>query len=175
MRGTGGAVDWIESRLRSGPPAEGGKMLKLLLQPGRRTLVLAFCVFCCDVTGCLESSFDLAGESRLPKWISVPPGLARGDVVVTMNYYTSPLGGSVEFVEKDKNGKILTKVSGKLEPYPLHLKNPPPGSDSGYPAFELITLDGTTEVIEHKKMEPKFYVNDDPAVRKELLAASGSE
>ena len=150
-------------------------MLKPLLQPGRRTLILAFCVSCCAVNGCLESSFELAGESRLPKWINIPPGLTRGDVVVTMSYYSSPLGGSVEFVGRDKNGKILTRVSGKLERYPLHLKNPQPGSDRGYPAFELITLDGITEVIEHKKMEPKFYVSDDPAARRELLAAPGGK
>ena len=120
------------------------------------------------MSGCIESSFKLADTSRLPKWITVPPGLTRADVSVTMTYYTGP---SVTFIEKDKNGRRLAKVSGKVKGlYPLHLKNPPAGFDPGYPSYEIITVGGTTEVIEHKKMEPIFYVSDDPTVSKELLA-----
>lgn len=44
---------------------------------------------------------------------------------------------------------------------PFQLK----GSDaSGYPAYEAITVDGITEIIEHRKMEPVFYVTDDASV-----------
>jgi hypothetical protein len=87
-----------------------------------------------------------------------------------MNYYIWPWGRSTTFVLRDKKGQILSKVSGHekgLEP--LHLKNPPKRFPPGYPAFEVITVNGVTEIIEHKKMEPIFYINDDPAVRKELL------
>jgi hypothetical protein len=38
---------------------------------------------------------------------------------------------------------------------------------SPYPAYEIITVDGITDVIEHRKMEPLFYVTDDSAVRGE--------
>jgi len=151
-------------------------MLKLFPRAGKHMLIVALCVSCCAVTGCLESSFELASESRLPKWITIPPGLSRADVSVMMNYYTSPLGGSVKFIVKDENGRILTKVNGKLKDlHPLHLKNSQPGFDPGYPVYEIITSDGITEIIEHKKMEPKFYVSDDLAVRKELLAEAGSD
>ncbi len=34
-----------------------------------------------------ESTFELASESRLPKWITLPPGLTRADVSTTMSYY----------------------------------------------------------------------------------------
>ncbi len=34
-----------------------------------------------------------------------------------------------------------------------------------YPSFQEITVDGTTEIIEHKAMEPIFYVSDDAALR----------
>lgn len=40
---------------------------------------------------------------------------------------------------------------------------------SGYPAYDLIEANGVAEVIEHKKMEPVFYINDDPVVRQKLL------
>jgi len=39
---------------------------------------------------------------------------------------------------------------------------------SGYPSYEVITLNGITDIIEHRRMEPIFYVTDDPAVWKEL-------
>ena len=45
---------------------------------------------------------------------------------------------------------------------------PPPGFPPGYPAYEVITVNGITDIIEHRKMEPIFYVTDDPAVWKEL-------
>jgi len=37
-----------------------------------------------------------------------------------------------------------------------------------YPSYEIITVGRTTEVIEHRKMEPIFYVTDDPSVLSKL-------
>ena len=37
-----------------------------------------------------------------------------------------------------------------------------------YPAYEAITVNGITQIIEHKKMEPIFYVTDDAAVAKQF-------
>jgi hypothetical protein len=51
---------------------------------------------------------------------------------------------------------------------PLYLKHPPLGFPAGYPSYEIITVNGITEIIEHRKMEPIFYITDDPAVWKEL-------
>jgi hypothetical protein len=124
------------------------------------------------ITGCEyfpESTFQLASESRLPKWIALPPGLTRADVVLTMSYYVKPWGRTATFILRDKREQILTKVQGKEKGYePLHLKNPPKGFDPGYPAYEVITVNGVTDIIEHRRMEPIFYVTDDPAVWKEL-------
>jgi hypothetical protein len=70
---------------------------------------------------------------------------------------------------RDAKGKTLTKVSGKVRGRgPNQLKESRPGSPTGYPSYEVITVNGMTEIIEHRKMEPTFYVSDDPAVRKEL-------
>jgi hypothetical protein len=135
-------------------------------------------VFCVALTisgsaiGCAwfpESTFELASESRLPKWISLPPGLTRADVSITMSYYIKPWGRTATFTLQDTKGQILKKVDGKekgLEP--LQLKHPPPGFPSGYPAYEVITVNGITEIIEHRKPEAIFYITDDPAVWKEL-------
>jgi hypothetical protein len=116
-----------------------------------------------------ESTFELASESRLPKWITLPSGLTRADVSITMSYYIKPWGSSATLILRDKKGQVLTKVNGKLKgSEPLQLKHPPQGFPPGYPAYEVITVKGLTEIIEHRKQEPVFYITDDRAVWKEL-------
>jgi hypothetical protein len=118
-----------------------------------------------------ESTFELASESRLPKWITLPPGLTRADVSITMSYYyVLPWGrGGATFILQDTKGQIRTRVRGKQKDLgPFQLKHPPPGFPPSYPSYEIITVNGITDIIEHRKMEPIFYVTDDPAVWKEL-------
>jgi hypothetical protein len=116
-----------------------------------------------------ESTFELASESRLPKWITLPPGLPRTDVSITMSYYNSPWGNDATFILQDAKGKIRTKLNGKTRGLgPNYLKHPPPGFPPGYPSYSVITVNGITDIIEHRKMEPLFYITDDPAVWKEL-------
>ncbi len=121
-------------------------------------VLVAFSGF--GIVGCEyfpESTFHLASESRLPKWITLPPGVTRADVSLTMSYYIEPWGRKATFVLRDKKDRILTKVHSKEKGYePLQLKNPPKGFDPGYPAYEVITVNGITEIIEHRKMEPIF-------------------
>ena|SRR5580704_865916 len=116
-----------------------------------------------------ESTFELASESRLPKWITLPAGLTRADVSIKMSYYIKPWGSSAIFILHDTKGQTLKKVEGKVKgSEPLQLEHPPPGFPPGYPAYEVITVNGATEIIEHRKMEPICYITDDPAVWKEL-------
>lgn len=37
-----------------------------------------------------ESQFELAPDSRLPKWFTLPKNLSREDVTVQMSYYIEP-------------------------------------------------------------------------------------
>lgn len=107
----------------------------------------------------------MASESRLPKWEALPAGLTRADVSVTLNYYTTPLPGAndAKFILKDREGKELAAVKGKVKcQYPY--------STWSYPGYEAVAVNGTTEILEFRRMEPIFYVNDDPAIRKEILA-----
>ena len=121
-----------------------------------------------------ESTFELSSESRLPKWITLPPGHTRADVSITMSYYNALWGNDVKFIVDDRKSPILAKLYGKLNSDgPSHLKHPPQGFPNGYPMYEVITMNGTTDIIEHRKMEPVFYLTDDPAVWKEL-GAGGS-
>ena len=136
-------------------------------------LFIALTISVFSTVGCEyfpESTFELASESRLPKWITLPQGLTRADVSITMSYYVKPWGRSATFILRDKKDKILAKVYGKVKGLqPLHLKNPPEGFEPGYSTYEIITANGITEIIEHKRPEPIFYITDNPAVWKELM------
>lgn len=110
-----------------------------------------------------ESTFQLSSDSRLPKWITLPPGQTRADVSLTMNYYTVPLA---QFVLRDKNEKVVEKRTGKMR-CAIELKNPPSGFPPHYPMYEVITVSGITEIIEHRRMGPIFSITDDTAVWKQ--------
>jgi hypothetical protein len=147
-------------------------MFKMTRRVDKFLLLFVALVIASSTIGCAwfpESTFELASESRLPKWITLPPGLTRADVSITMSYYIMPWGSSATFTVQDTKGQTLKKVDGKVKGLePLELKHPPPGFPPGYPAYEIITVNGITEIIEHRKMEPIFYITDDPAVWKEL-------
>ncbi|WP_260738095.1 hypothetical protein [Tunturiibacter lichenicola] len=114
-----------------------------------------------------ESSFTLASESRLPKWITLPSGLTRTNVSVTMNYYLFP-SSYASFTLQDAKGKEIQKENGEDKcGAGFQLKDPPQGFPPGYPAYKPITVNGITEIVEHRKMEPIFYITDDTTVWKQ--------
>jgi hypothetical protein len=151
------------------------QLVRIIRRVGRYLLLgAAVTILASTLIGCQyfpESTFQLASESRLPKWITLPPDFTRADVSITMSYYSMPWGGSAEFILQNAKGQILEQAAGKEKcREPFQLKNPPQGFPSGYPMYEGVTVNGTTEMIEHRKMEPVFYITDDPAVWKEYRA-----
>ena len=136
--------------------------------------ILALTISGSAIVGCEyfpESTFNLANESRLPKWITLPPRHTRADVSITMSYYDNLWGNDVKVILYDGKMQILKKVYGKEKDNgPFQLKHPPQGFSPGYPLYEVITVNGITEIIEHRKMEPIFYITDDPDVRNEICA-----
>lgn len=134
----------------------------------RFALVFAACICACAITGCVESSFTLANGSRLPKSITLPPGVSRTEVSVTLNLYSPLLGGSdAKLVVKDRAGKTLAEVKGKTKEI------------NRFMYYQIVTEKGITDTIklkpymEHENMEQNgravalFSVIDDPAVVKE--------
>jgi hypothetical protein len=147
-------------------------MLKVNRRVDKFLLLFVALTIAGSTIGCAwfpESTFELASDSRLPKWITLPPGLTRADVSIEMSYYTAPWGSSATFILRDTKGHTLKKVEGKVKGLePLQLKHPPPGFPPGYPSYEIITANRVTDIIEHRKPENIFYITDDPAVWKEL-------
>ena len=141
-------------------------MLKMFLDTKRLGLIVAVCISACAISGCIESSFTIANESRLPQGVSIPPGLKRADVSVTLDF----IGISqAKFTIRDKTGKKLITVIGKAKGNATYLKETPRGPDPRNPSFQLVVINGVTEIMEQRRPEPILYITDDPAVRNELL------
>jgi hypothetical protein len=141
------------------------KNRQIFLRADKYLLRVELCIFSCGITGCVESSFDLANESRLPRSIALPPGLTRKDVSVTLNFYAPLRGPDAKFILKDKKGKKLAEVRGKaIEKISMNC--------------QIVTEKRVTEMIrlkpyrENENMEQNgravalFYVIDDPAAKR---------
>ncbi|MEE9342170.1 MAG: hypothetical protein V3V12_00890 [Gammaproteobacteria bacterium] len=123
---------------------------------------------CNPIRGFLESEFKLSRESRLPIWFAeLPDGYERDDVEVYLRYYTSPFDvKDTVLISKSMDGKTLTYKTGKMEHHPEYWK----WATQDWPArakpgYVNVTIDGLTEIIAHKKMEPIFYISNEQAVR----------
>lgn len=139
-------------------------MINKLLMRRFFVVTLSNCIF---LAGCASSRFELAGESPVPIWFQMPPGTNRSDVTVTMEYYGSLFGSTRTAVVtlSDRKGRVIEEVNADLigkEPLTLE-----PYSGSGpipYPSYEVLTARGQREVVEHRRMEPIFYITRDPKV-----------
>ena len=135
-----------------------------------RILKLVLFVFLVTIIGCKESSFELSEESRLPTWFEVPAGMTRAELGVTMDYYIRPSGRKAIFKLRDKkNNRVLDKVIGMQQGLgPIELEDQPEGFPRNRPLYEVITIDGETDIIAQLTRGPVFHMTDDPAVWKEL-------
>jgi hypothetical protein len=78
------------------------------------------------------------------------------------------LDGSAVLRLYDSNKWVISQVSGSTGNGSLQLKNPQPGAPPNYPMYEIITINGVSDVVEHRALEPIFYMTDDPKVLEEL-------
>jgi hypothetical protein len=124
---------------------------------------------CHPIRGFIESQFVLSSESPLPAWYpELPEGYNREDVTIRLRYYVPPfdVDDTVFWVESSW-WHTLYKATGKTERHPKFYKwARKDWKARRYPSFWVITIDGKTEIIEHKKMEPIFYISKEEEVRK---------
>lgn len=142
----------------------------------KRTLIFLLVIIASQLMpGCAESMFDLAPDSRLPRWFALPKGLTRAEVTVHETKYLDhsvfTLYDTSHSSLWDSRGHELAQVSA-VSHGAISLsenENAHGGYDGNpYPLYEVLTVNGITEVLEYKRMEPLFYVSDDPQVRKRL-------
>ncbi len=164
-------IDGVKFR---GPQALSAKVevarrRRIFLRTGKQLLIAAICVSSCAMTGCVESSFTLASESSLPRFIALPPGLTRKDVSVRLNLYAPLRGPDAKFELRNRKGKKLAEVKGNVKHSYLS------------PYNEIVVVNGITEVVAlkpyraHENMERNgipdalFYVIVDSCARREVL------
>jgi hypothetical protein len=70
---------------------------------------LAFVGACSPTRGCIESDFDLAPESRIPRWFVLRDGAKRSDFSVQMDYWIGPVGRTATITLRSE-GQTLDSV-----------------------------------------------------------------
>ncbi len=127
----------------------------------RTRLIIITAVVGMALNGCgffPEATFTLSPASRLPSWFKLPPGYSRADVTVSMSYFVLSNGSIARFKMSTTRGETISRVTGTLRGLKPSVL---PGSHDGYPSYEVISVNGMVEVVEHRAMEPIFYVTDD--------------
>ncbi len=113
-----------------------------------------------------ESSFELSPDSSFPNWFSIPEGYTRKDVTVKIFYYSPPPLFKYNFktylIGPPPANTVLAIKIGTVRWHPSM------STKQLHPSFHIINVDGKQELVEHKKMEPVFYISDDPAMRRAL-------
>jgi hypothetical protein len=101
--------------------------------------------------------------------------MQRGDVDVILAYYPAPLVGSERLATvtlRTREGRKLQEIVATLRGHePLTVQPLQNGGPVRYPLYEVLTASGTTDVVEHRRQEPVFYITDNPEVRRKLAAA----
>ena len=131
-------------------------------------LILFFLLAACHpMRGFIESEFTLSPDSPLPSWYpKIPEGYNREDLSIRLRYYAPPfdIDDTVFWVESSW-WHTLYKTTGRSERHPeFYDWAKKDWKARHYPSFMKITIDGKTEIIEHKKMEPIFYISNEDAV-----------
>lgn len=124
---------------------------------------------CSPIRGCMQSSFTLAPESRLPGWFSLPSGYARDAVTVNLYYFSSPFPvDDVELELTDRNDKKLAVVTGKMCWPEMEEKRHKDGEfdPDRHSYYVFVRANGKLEVLEHGN-QSTFRISDDPELMKE--------
>lgn len=120
----------------------------------------------CSACGFLpEATFTLSPESRLPFWLTTSAKFKRSDVSVSISYYIDASGRTIRFTAWGPDGAEI--VSGKgdlsgLEPTKIYATDQ--GEETGERWYEVATVNGVSDVLEHRRREPIVYMSSDPKV-----------
>lgn len=143
-------------------------MLRALL-----ALVLIAIVITLAACGVLpESSFSLSPDSRLPKWYTPPGGHSRQQIQIRLDYVETPRGRTARFTVTGSGGVVLATEEGRLLlPSPWSSRGSGASNMLEYPLYEVIEVKGIRDLIEHRAMEPTFYLSDDKTIWAQLVPA----
>ena len=137
----------------------------------RTLLVLAHIAVAVAGCGLLpESSFTLSPDSRLPKWYTLANGQSREQIQIRLDYVETPRGRTARFTVTGPGGATLATEEGRLLlPGPWSSRGSSASTNIEYPLYEVVEVKGIRDLIEHRAMEPTFYLSDDKAIWAELV------
>lgn len=132
-------------------------------------LVVTSLLGCVSRYGVLESIFQLSADSRLPKWVDIPPSYSRKDIAMTIECYSLPpiLYTAVMKVygPQPEHRKLMEKV-GTIRTHPITKQQfGEKRSYSVFPNYLIISVNGIEEVFEHRSKGDILYVSDEPNLR----------
>jgi len=113
-----------------------------------------------SITGCVESDFLLAEDSRLPKFINLPEGYARADVTVSLFLFTV---GKARMVVRGPSPerKILLNIKVKADWHQVTLaEEKRRGSLFFSPHYYFSSYEGIEDIIEFSCSGPVFRMAD---------------
>ena len=106
--------------------------------------------------GLAESNFNLARESRLPRWFQLPDGVSRGDITVEFVYFLSKT--KIAAIN-NKTGKIFFSAEADQKHHPI-TEAESKRMKQGWPcpSYVLISANGIEEVIAHIEKGDIVYI-----------------
>jgi len=123
------------------------------------------------LSGCAESNFNLAEDSRVPVWFKLPDGTTRADVRLSATYYIVPYE-HVALVLSRKSGKVIAKATGHIVSTNGGITFPDLMTGDRRRMFQVITVGGVAELFEYQPaFSPEGYrtaalqVCDEPEIR----------
>jgi hypothetical protein len=112
----------------------------------------------------IESSFPLKNGCRAPKWIVIPKEVDEMPHSIKMNTYVKSNGAFSEFILYDsKDNRVDSVIARGLDSVALENSD----SLSGYDYFEILELDGITDVLRYdysERARVTFCMVDDPVI-----------
>ena len=128
---------------------------------------VAILVACSPTRGCVESQFDLAPDSRLPKWFSALEPSSRSNYTLSLQFWTN---GDAVFTLADKRGLTLQRVTAPSCWHPA-TRWTPNGDGSftpaPYPHYVIVVANEVVDVVEARAMQPTFWMSENETIIRE--------
>jgi hypothetical protein len=122
---------------------------------------------CGPGSGFVEAGYELAPESRLPRWFGeVSAKYDRKDLAVKVRFY-SPIFpvDNVEVDLVDRSGRILSHATGRSFEHPVSQERRAKANDLPvFPHWDVVIVTGVMEVLEFKGRSNLVDVSDEPAL-----------
>lgn len=118
--------------------------------------------------GLCESNFNLARESRLPRWFQLPSGTERSDIGVYFVYFLSKAKIAAT---NNKTGEMFFSAVADMKYHPItaeEIKKMKQGSPC--PWYSIISVDGVAEVAAHFELGDIVYIVEPSEVTQDVYS-----